>query len=62
MKDNGHGIKDPAALLAFGMTEWDQAGALAEHPAGMGLYSLARCENVRISSKTQGRSPLAAST
>ena len=55
--DNGHGIKDPAALLAFGLTEWDQDQALAEHPAGMGLYSLARCETIRISSKTQGGVP-----
>ena len=37
--DNGCGMNDPAALLAFGYSGWD--GRTHEHPAGMGWYALA---------------------
>ena len=50
--DNGHGIRNPESILAFGKTEWEEQTARLEHPAGMGLYSLARCEHVSITSKT----------
>ena len=50
--DNGHGIRNPASILAFGKTEWEKQATMAEHPAGMGLYSLARCEHVSITSRT----------
>lgn len=39
--DDGCGIADPALLLEFGETGWDER-IRAEDPAGMGLYSLAR--------------------
>ena len=51
--DNGRGIKDPRAILSFGQSEWEEPGALNEHPAGMGLYALARNESVTIRSRTQ---------
>ena len=40
--DDGRGIADPQALLAFGGSAWDEATARAEDPAGMGFFSLAR--------------------
>ena len=51
--DNGAGISDPAALLAFGQTGWDDETTQGEHPAGMGLYALARSKQVRIRSQSQ---------
>ncbi len=53
VSDDGQGITDPAAILAFGQTEWDRQEARDEHPAGMGLYALARRELVTIRSKTE---------
>ena len=50
--DDGHGIKDPAAILAFGQTEWEKKTTLSEHPAGMGLYALARRKLVTVRSKS----------
>ena len=47
--DDGHGIENPAALLAFGQSAWD--GREHESPAGMGLYSLASTTSV-ITSRT----------
>ena len=44
--DNGRGIADPAILLAFGASGWDEAAARNEDPAGMGFFSLARREAV----------------
>ena len=50
--DDGKGIKDPEAVLAFGMTGWDKQTTKSEHPAGMGLYALARREQICIRSKS----------
>ena len=49
--DDGEGIGDAQAILSFGQSGWDQDKAKNEHPAGMGLYSLARRENVTVRSK-----------
>ncbi len=54
VSDDGEGIQDPSALLSFGQTVWDDATTQREHPAGMGLYSLARTDKVEITSKTRG--------
>jgi len=51
VRDNGEGITDPAALLAFGRTGWDSETARREDPAGMGVYSLARRAKVTIRSR-----------
>ena len=48
--DDGPGIADPAVLLAFGDSQWDNPLTKSENPAGMGLYSLARREEVSIRS------------
>ncbi|MCY4122123.1 MAG: ATP-binding protein, partial [Acidobacteria bacterium] len=40
--NNGRGIADPAILLAFGATGWDETTTRNEDPAGMGVFSLAR--------------------
>ena len=52
VEDDGQGIKDPQTLLSFGKTDWEDATVLNEHPAGMGLYSLARRTKVNIRSQT----------
>ena len=52
--DDGDGIADPAALLAFGLSGWDQDLARSEHPAGMGMYSLARRRGVSVTSRVRG--------
>ena len=52
--DNGGGIADPATLLAFGQTGWNDSISQAERAAGMGLYALARSERVTVRSKQQG--------
>ena len=57
LTDDGHGITDPRALLAFGQTTWESEAANNEHPAGMGLYALARRKNVRIRSHAPGTPP-----
>ena len=49
--DDGEGIRDAQAILSFGQTGWDGDSAMNEHPAGMGLYSLARREKVTVRSK-----------
>ena len=49
--DDGQGIPDPATLLAFGQTRWDSRTTRSEHPAGMGLYTLARREEVQVQSR-----------
>ena len=49
--DDGGGIADPAALLAFGQTGWSADTARHEDPAGMGVYALARCPQVIIRSR-----------
>ena len=53
LSDNGHGIKDPSTILAFGQTAWDTQTELSERPAGMGLYALARCNLVTVRSKPE---------
>ena len=53
ISDNGQGISDPAAILAFGQTAWDTQTELSERPAGMGLYALARCKLVTVRSKPE---------
>ncbi len=55
--DNGPGIQDPGVILSFGQTQWDNNPTQNEHPAGMGLYSLARNQRVNIISKTQDNPP-----
>ena len=40
--DDGAGIADPAVLLSFGESGWDDATARREDPAGMGIYALSR--------------------
>lgn len=40
--DDGKGIADPAVLLSFGESGWDDATAHREDPAGMGIYALSR--------------------
>ena len=42
VSDDGRGIGDPTALLAFGRSGWPKDLHGAEHPAGMGIFSLAR--------------------
>lgn len=59
VSDNGRGIEDPNTILAFGHSDWDNQTKESEHPAGMGLYSLARREGVRIRSKTEDGVPWA---
>ena len=49
--DDGHGIARPAALLAFGQSNWDAGAARREDPAGMGVYALARRPKVTIRSR-----------
>ena len=51
VRDNGRGIADPSALLAFGRTGWDAETTRREDPAGMGVYSLARRPKVTIRSR-----------
>ena len=48
--DDGAGVGDPAVLLSFGATGWDEAIARDEDAAGMGLVSLAR-RGCRVSSR-----------
>ena len=51
--DDGAGIADPAALLAFGRSGWDHETKRREDPAGMGIYSLARQKDVTIRSQPE---------
>ena len=55
--DDGNGIKDPAALLAFGQSAWNNQTIRKEDPAGMGIYSLARQPKVVIQSRVRPRDP-----
>ena len=38
VSDDGRGIGDPTALLAFGRSGWPKDLHGAEHPAGMGIF------------------------
>ena len=49
--DDGRGVQNPEALLAFGLSRWDDDTARNEDPAGMGVYALARKEDVVITSR-----------
>ena len=49
--DDGRGVQDPEALLAFGLSGWDDNTARNEDPAGMGVYALARKQDVVITSR-----------
>ena len=42
IQDDGRGIADPAVLLSFGESGWNEKLARSENPAGMGLLSLAK--------------------
>ena len=42
IRDDGRGIADPAVLLSFGESGWNEKLARSENPAGMGLLSLAK--------------------
>ena len=42
VSDDGEGISDPSALLAFGRSNWSDPGVSADDPAGMGVFSMAR--------------------
>ena len=53
LSDDGHGIKEPSTILAFGQTAWDTQTELSERPAGMGLYALARRNLVTVRSKSE---------
>ena len=50
ISDDGQGIADPGAVLAFGQSRWDNETARREDPAGMGVYALARKEDIVIRS------------
>lgn len=52
IEDDGRGIDDPATLLAFGVSQWDEQVRKGEDAAGMGCYSLAR-RRTRIGSRTE---------
>ena len=54
VSDDGPGIGDPRALLAFGRSGWPKDLHGAENPAGMGIFSLAR-RSPRIRSRVAGR-------
>ena len=51
--DDGDGIADPAVLLSFGESGWDQDTAQREDPAGMGVYALSK-RGCTISSRARG--------
>ena len=53
VSDDGRGVGDPTALLAFGRSGWPKDLRGAEHPAGMGIFSLAR-RSPRIRSRVAG--------
>ena len=53
VSDDGRGISDPRTLLAFGRSGWPK-DMHTEHPAGMGIFSLAR-RSPRIRSRVAGR-------
>ena len=51
--DDGDGIADPAVLLSFGETGWDDETAQREDAAGMGVYALSQ-RGCTISSRRRG--------
>ena len=53
VSDDGDGIADPAVLLSFGESGWDQDTAQREDPAGMGVYALSK-RGCTICSRARG--------
>ncbi len=53
VSDDGDGIADPAVLLSFGESGWDEDTAEREDPAGMGVYALSK-RGCTISSRARG--------
>lgn len=53
ISDDGRGIADPATLLAFGASGWDETIARLEDAAGMGFWSLSR-RGCAVSSRPEG--------
>ena len=53
--DDGRGVEDPQSLLNFGGSGWTDDAVLREHPAGMGVYSLARTRGLNIASRQAGQ-------
>ncbi len=53
ISDDGCGIADPSALLAFGASGWDETTARLEDAAGMGFWSLSR-RGCAVSSRPEG--------
>lgn len=46
VQDDGEGIADFRQLLSMGGSGWDEATQAGEHPAGVGLFSLAPRETI----------------
>ena len=51
--DDGNGIADPAVLLSFGESGWDEDTARREDPAGIGAYALSK-RGCTVSSRARG--------
>ena len=51
--DDGNGIADPALLLSFGESGWDENTARREDPAGIGVYALSK-RGCTVSSRARG--------
>ena len=51
--DDGDGIADPAVLLSFGESGWDEDTAGREDPAGIGVYALSK-RGCTVSSRASG--------
>ena len=51
--DDGNGIADPAVLLSFGESGWDEDIARREDPAGIGVYALSK-RGCTVSSRARG--------
>ena len=49
VRDDGHGIADPAVLLSFGENGWDEQLVQREDASGMGFLSLARQHSTIVS-------------
>ena len=53
LTDDGDGIADPAVLLSFGESGWDEDIARREDPAGIGVYALSK-RGCTVSSRARG--------
>ena len=54
IRDDGHGIDDPASVVTLGHSGWDAHLLATEDPAGMSVFSLAG-RDVTITSRAAGR-------